>query len=262
MKWPGTIREINDLPPAEKHAIYFTLLPDWILPNLGLGMDLHIAVEASLVKLRCPTGSNTMEFSIFRTPNVPDPVLYLQMGDTFNSQLIVLMIAVNDPDAPRFNVDVDENGQPTRLGTDGRNIPEEIRAMRAGLAPGQIRCGLRIFRSAIPIFESFVKNMGHDLFFMEPLFYHNAIIFERYGFTYSRGLQHMTTIHQEFQPGGQLHAQLDGSTPFRSSNAWQTISGRSWAIHDGILGEPFSNTQMYKRVGKHAGIQTFPNAAW
>ena len=184
------------------------------------------------------------------------------MGDTFNWQLAVLMAVVNDPTAPRFNVDRDEMGHPNNLGIERRNIPAERGAMQAGLAPGQVRRGLRVFRTALPIFEAFVRNMHHDLFLIEPLFYHNAIIFERYGFSYARGLQKMKTIHQGFLPGGPLHDQLDGSTPFRSPEAWQTISGRSWAIHDGILGEPLISLQMYKRVGKNARLQTFPDAKW
>ena len=134
--------------------------------------------------------------------------------------------------------------------------------MRAGLGPGQVRRGLRLFRAALPTFERFVSRMGHDLFFIEPLFYHNAITFERYGFAYAQGLRTMRLIHEEFQPGGSLHARLDGSTPFRHPDAWQTISGRSWAIHDGIMNGAFAGVQMYKRVGVHAGIQTFPGARW
>jgi len=134
--------------------------------------------------------------------------------------------------------------------------------LQAGLAPGQVRQGLRAFKQSIPHFEKFVKNMGHALFLIEPLAYHNAIVFERYGFNYIRGYSEMTRIHQEFQPGGSLHARLTADNPFRHPDAWKSIRGRSWAIHDGILGHPFTGFQMYKRVGIHAGINTFPHAEW
>jgi len=55
---------------------------------------------------------------------------------------------------------------------------------------------------------------------------------------------------------------LDGSTPFRRADAWKTIRGRSWAIHDGILGEPWHGIRMYKQVGKHAGMDTFPGGEY
>lgn len=260
-KWPGTIREINDLPRATKAAIYQTLIPAWAYPTFGIEPDNTVrGVEA--IRFRCPAGSSAVEISVYHDPTQDEPALYLHMGDTFNSQLAVLLVIVNDPASPRFNVDVDEHGQPNQLGTRGRNIPEEVRALEAGLAPGQIRRGLRIFRSAVPLFDDFVRRMGHDLYFIEPLFYHNAITFERYGFAYSRGMNLMKTIHQDFLPGGRLHARLDGSTPFRAPDAWQTVTGRSWAIHDGVLDHPFTGIQMYKRVGVDAETSTFPEARW
>lgn len=257
---PDTIREINDLPPHEKRAIYTGLLPGWVFELFGV--DPQERDEHDAVRLRCPAGSNAVELSIYHASDMSDPALYLHMGDTFTSQLIVLLAVVNDPAAPRFNIDVDEHGRSTELGTRSRNIAEEIRAMQAGLAPGQIRRGMRIFRRAMPVFEEFVQRMKHDLFLIEPLFYHNAITFERYGFAYARGLRRMKAIHEAFQPGGKAHARLDGSTPFRAPDAWGSVLGRSWAIHDGVLGEPMPDIQMYKRVGKDAGVCTFPGATW
>ena len=134
--------------------------------------------------------------------------------------------------------------------------------MQAGLAPGQICRGLRLFRTAVPLFDEFVTRMGHELFLIEPLFYHNAITFERYGFAYARGLQKMKESHRQFLPGGELHTRLDGSTPFRLPDAWQTVRGRSWAIHDGILGHVFTGIQMYKYVGRNSAVSTFPDAQW
>jgi len=189
-------------------------------------------------------------------------MFYLNMADTFNNQLLVLLVVVNDPDAPRFNIDRDEDGNPTHLGTTTRNVPAEIDAMHAGLAPGQVRQGLRVFRQLVPVFEQFVTNLGHDLFFIEPMSYHNAIVFERYGFSYVRGFQEMQNINREFQPGGAFHMKLGGDNPFRPADAWQTVRGRSWAIHDGILGHPFTGFQMYKRIGHHAGVNSFPESRW
>ena len=260
--WPDSIRAINDLPREQKRAIYRTLIPDWVFAQFDIDPETLTVDGEPVIHFRCPSGSNTFEISVYHRPGADDPALYLHMTDSFHNQLVVLMAAVNDPEAPRFNIDRDENDAPTELGTVRRNIPEEIRAMQAGLVPGQVRRGLRVFRTGIPTFELFVKKMGHSLFFIEPLFYHNAVTFERYGFAYSRGRRLMETIHAEFQPGGTLHARLTGETPFRAPDAWKTISGRSWAIHDGILGHPFTDVQMYKRVGERACIQTFPGAVW
>ncbi|MCJ7707499.1 MAG: hypothetical protein MUO38_07760, partial [Anaerolineales bacterium] len=64
------------------------------------------------------------------------------------------------------------------------------------------------------------------------------------------------------QPGGPLHQQLDGSSPFRQPGMATSILGRSWAVHDGVLGAPFTGVTMYKRVGEHAGVDTFPAGVW
>jgi hypothetical protein len=260
--WPSTLREINDLPEPQKLGIYRTLVPEWVFARFGVDRQTLTVDGKPAVEVRCPPGSRAMELTVKHRYDAQDPLLYLHMADSLSNQLLVLLLVVNDPDAPRFNVDVDEQGRPTHLGTTSRNIPEEIRAMEYGLAPGQVRPGMRVFRSGVPVFEAFVRNMGHALFFIEPLAYHNAISFERYGFAYTIGRKAMEDIHAGFQPGGPLHARLDGSTPFRPPAAWKSIRGRSWAIHDGILGKPFTGFQMYKRIGHKAGVNTFPDAVW
>jgi len=262
--WPGSIREINSLPEAEKNAIYRHLLPTWLVdrydvehehPLVGTHNDPQII-------FRCPDGSRALEISVKRRASDMDPMLYLNMADTFNGQLLVLLVVVNDPDSPRFNTDIDQDGNRTHFGTVTRNKPAEVAAMKAGLSPGQIRKGLRAFKDTLPTFEQFVSKMGHDMFFIEPLAYHNAITFERYGFNYLRGRAEMNNIHEEFQPGGPLHFRLTDENVFRQVDAWKTVRGRSWAIHDGILGHPFTGFQMYKRVGIDADINTFPDAIW
>jgi hypothetical protein len=104
--------------------------------------------------------------------------------------------------------------------------------------------------------------MGHELFLLEAMFYHNAIVYERYGFGYAIGQEEMERMHREFQPGGELYGRLDGSTPFRRPGAERTVRGRSWAIHDGILGALWWAPRMVKRVGIDQGISTFPGGVW
>ena len=72
----------------------------------------------------------------------------------------------------------------------------------------------------------------------------------------------MDRIHSGFLEDGDLFQRLDGSTPFRMPEVCCSIRGRSWAIHDGILGEPYTNVTMYKQIGEHAGLSTFPDGAW
>jgi hypothetical protein len=249
-EFPSTIREINRLSDAEKTTIYHTLLPEWVSTCSGA------------VYFRFPSGSRALEITVKRDAGDRDPLMYLNMVDTFNNQILILLLVVNDLDGPRFNIDIDQDGNKTHLGTASRNIPAEVAALQAGLAPGQVRRGLRVFKTLVPIMEQFVQRMGHDIFLIEPLAYHNAIVFERYGFNYVRGLAEMKRIHDSFQLGGVYRNRLNSDSPFRQVDAWQSVRGRSWAIHDGILGHPFTGFQMYKRVGHDASICTSPHTTW
>lgn len=262
--WPAALQGINSLPDGQKLAIYRTLLPEWLFHDFGIDPETLTVEGERVVRFRCPPGSPGVEIDARHRPGAEDPLFYLLLADTPNHQVMVLLVVVNDPASPRFNIDVTEDGRPTQLGTAGRNIPEELRAMAYGLAPGQVRRGLRVMGQSLSRFEAFVARMGHALYLIEPLAYHNAVNFERYGFNYLRGRSDMIEIDRAFRPGGALHAKLDGSTPFRRSDVWKTIRGRSWAIQDGILGRRFGElgVEMYKRVGERAGVNTFPGAVW
>lgn len=258
-----SIRGINDLSRPCVEAIYRTLIPDELLTNYNIDpRSLYDAKGNRLVELTCQPGTSSVEVRVYHQANARDPLLYLQLADNSNNQLSVLLFIVNDPSAPRFDVDGDWNGDLTKFGTLRRNVEAEVAAMQAGLAPGQIRRGLKLTRKLMPLFEVFVSRLGHQMFFLEPLAYHNALLFERYGCAYSQGRAKMEWINREFAPGGSLYHRLDGSTPFRRPGAERTIRGRSWAIHDGLLGEPFTGIHMYKRVGINAGVCTFLNSVW
>lgn len=255
---PSSIGSINRLPYPEKRAIYLRLVPLALLQRFHLSPFLYDGQGRDLVELRCPAGAATMEMAVYHAYGFPDPVLFGHLTDTLNGRIHVLLYILNDPDSPRFDVDRLPDGTPTRFGTLTRNLEAEEAAMRYGLAPGQVRRGLRLLGQAIAAFEAFVQSLGHDIFFAEPLYYHNAVLFERYGFAYQSGRALMERIERGFAPDGDLRAKLDGSTPFRRPEAVHSIRLRSWAIHDGILGVPFTGVTMYKRVGKHAGVQTCP----
>jgi len=258
-----SIHQINGLPDPAKARIYADLLPRELLLQFSIDPDTWCDARGNcLITLNCPAATRLVELDVRPEPGFRDPLLYLELADTRLNQIEILLLVVNDPTSERFETDRDWQGERTKFGTFRRNIPEEVRAMHAGLAPGQVRRGLRLSRSLLPHFERFVARLGHDYYLMEPLAYHNAILFERLGFNYVQGLRKMAAIHTAFQPGGDLNAKLDGSTPFRPPDAWRTVRGRSWAIHDGILGEPFHGIRMYKRVGLQANIDTFPHGPW
>lgn len=259
---PDTIRGINALPTQDKHQIYSELLPEWIFDEYAIQRDNYKYKGHRVIDFHCPADSRSVEIIVKDRASDADPLFYLHMADNLNNQLLILLVNINDPTAPRFNIDIDRYGNTTHMGTQGRNTPAELAAMAAGLAPGQVRRGLRAARDFLPVFEAFIQKMRHDIFFVEPMSYHNAINFENYGFNYSRGLKDMRMIHEQFQPGNELYCKLTPDNPFRQPQSWRTVRSRSWAIHDGILGYPYTGFQMYKRVGHHAHISTFPDAIW
>lgn len=258
---PSTIGGINLLPEAQKRAIYSRVIPQELLDRFQLPAADSQRLQ-SLLHFRFDPGTTDVEMRLYHEPRFPDPVLYGHLTDTMNGQVHVLLYILNDPDSPRFDVDRMPDGTPTRFGTLKRNLEAEIAAMQAGLAPGQVRRGLRLLAPAIAAFERFIASLEHEMYFVEPLYYHNAVIFERYGFAYQMGRRLMERIEAGFEPGGDLLETLDASTPFRLPQAAHSIRLRSWAIHDGILGEPFTNVTMYKRIGKSAGISTCPSCTW
>ncbi len=259
----NSLAAINQLPDDVRNRIYHTLLVSEMLERYAIDPRTRLNPRGEqVVTIDASSNIGLVELRVWRQLSDRDPLLYMQLADTTNNQIIILLFITNDPDQPRFPVDRDWGGEPTKFGTLSRNVEVEVAAMQAGLSPGQVRQGLRMARRMMPNFELFISRLGHELFLMEPLAYHSAVLFENFGCAYSQGRRRMERIHQGFQPGGELFQRLDGSTPFREPGAEKTVRGRSWAIHDGILGEPYTDYHMYKRVGKQADVCTFPNYVW
>ncbi len=256
---PSTIGGINKLSENEKRAIYARYVPPELIQKFHLA---DLTDNKDLLQFRFAAGSSDVELILYHQKDFPDPILYAHLADNMNGQIHVLLYILNDPDSPRFNVDRMPDGSPTQFGIRIRNLEAEKASMQAGLSPGQIRHGLRSMRRAMVAFEEFMSSLGHDMYYIEPLYYHNAIIFERYGFSYQMGRRQMNEIQAGFGEGGEYRQRLDDSNPFRSSKAAQSIRLRSWAIHDGILGMPYTNVTMYKRVGISANINTAPGCEW
>jgi acetoin utilization protein AcuC len=259
---PRTIHGVNRLPSAQKRQIYTRLIPLELRERFNLPPDLVTSQGHDLLTLKCEPGSTLAEMELYHQVTFPDPVLYGHITDTINGQIHVMLYVLNDPTSPRFDIDYMPDGTPTKFGTQYRNLEAELAAMRFGLAPGQVRRGLRLLGEAIHAFEGFVASLGHELYFAEPLYYHNAVIFERYGFAYERGRRLMQRIQDGFELGGDLAARLDGANPFHMPGAASSIRLRSWALHDNLMSEPYTGVTMYKHIGKSAGLNTCPGCRW
>jgi hypothetical protein len=259
---PSTVMGINQLPEKQQREIYSRIIPPALMARFQISADSLSEPGNPLLSLRSTPTSPGVELIFKHAPDFPDPVLYGHLTDTLVGQIHILLYILNDPYSVRYDVDRMPDGRPTVFGTRFRHLEAEIAAMQAGLSPGQIRRGLRMLSQAIQSFEVFITSIGSTIYFAEPLYYHNAIIFERYGFNYQKGRKLMEYIQTGFAPGGDLYERLDGSSPFRQPNCADSIRLRSWAIHDGILGEPFTDVTMYKHVGKSANISTYSSNKW
>lgn len=253
---PFSIGGINLLSDEEKRKIYARMIPPKMLNMFNLNETLSDEQGRDLLRIDGAPGSAVVEMALYHRYGAEDPLLYVQLTDTLNGQIDILFYAINDPASARFDVDRMADGRTTMMGSLCRNLQAEEEAMRAGLAPGQIRRGLRLFSDSLVTFSEFIRSIGHRIYFAEPLHYHNALIFERHGFGYQRGRALMEHIHNGFAPGGSLVKKMDLSTPFRRPEGVNRLRLRSWAIYDGILGEPFTDVSMYWMLDKHIDDST------
>ncbi|MDD2853747.1 MAG: hypothetical protein PHY09_17815 [Desulfuromonadaceae bacterium] len=255
----SSLLAINRLDESEKERIYSRLLPQRLRDVLGLtGGSLCNSAGERLVTIIAPQGLPLVRIEARSKPVDSIVVFFLELSDTQFHQMELSFCIIRDPAAPRYAVDVDEKGDNNWFASHGRNIPEELRAMRAGLFPNQTHHGLQLFVTFFPLLERFTDSLGIQMIVAEPLTYDNAIRYEKYGFDYLRGKRLMREIDREFQPGGRYFSRLDGSNPFRMPGMDRTVIGRSWAIHDGIMDEPWDEIQIYRMIGAPAAINTFP----
>jgi hypothetical protein len=253
------IHAINQLEGDMKERIYSLLIPDRVFDQFKIDRQTFVNKHGErAIKFITPRQAGFAIIEVREHPDDRDCIFFLELADTSFFKVEITFLIINNIHGPRFGTDIDDAGRRTKFGTTRRNIPEEIRAMNAGLAPGQVRPGLRLLKSFLPLFMQFLRGMNQDMVVAEPLTYHDAIIFEYHGFNYIRGRKKMDEINLGFQPGGELYDNLDGCTPFRMPGSEGTVRGRSWAIHDGILGDAWKDIEMYKSIDRPIDVCTFP----
>ncbi|NLC71620.1 MAG: hypothetical protein GX751_09720 [Desulfuromonadaceae bacterium] len=259
----SSLLDINRLAGPEKEAVYSALLPESLFSEWGIDSRTLRGKEDGIrkVEIIAPAGLGLVRIEVRRAPG-EDCIFFTELADTHYLQIELSFFLTNDPLSPRFDIDRDPAGRNNHFGSCRRNIPEELRALEAGLAPHQVRRGKGLFRPFLPKLETLSASLGAEMIVTEALCYANAIQYERHGFDYVTGKALMQWIDKEFQPGGLLFRRLDGSTPFRSPGMEKTVRGRSWAIHDGIMDQPWDEIRMYKRIGEDAGIDTFPSKTY
>ena len=262
------IRRLNSLHRLEKEGLYRILIPPVLFRRFRIDpVSLCNETGERVIRFFCPQGDRTCLVEV-KFPEMEDPIYSLQLTDSQDiTQIELDFVVVNDPASAKYNTHIDDQGKDTLFGWASRNIPEERKAMEAGLFPGQVRKGLSLTREVIRLIEFFCTMMDLKAIRLEALFYHNAVTYERHGFGYFSGYPLMKRIHEGFQPGGKIFEKLDNSTPFRKPELAHTVRGRSWAIHDGILlevaddvlEEGWASPIMYRMIENPRSMVTFPD---
>lgn len=261
-----SIAQLNALPTSVREQLYLRLLPEELLARFAVDRRTLLAPAGErLVRISAGDDKPWARVELRAGEHDRDPVLLVDIGMSAFAVPELSLVQVNDPMAPRYSIDRDEDGRDTLLGTASRNPQEEARALADGLAPGQVRRGLRMLGRVLECMDAFCRLLGREFYLVEPLFYHSALLYERHGCDYFIGRDLMEEINAGFQPRGPLQARLDDSTTFRRRGFQATVRGRSWAIHDGILGERFGDgtgVKMYRIPGRPAGVSTFPQSVY
>ena len=259
----SSLRGVNGLPLESKERIYASLISPDLLATYGVDPSTLVDREGHRAfQFDFPPDKGFVKVQFRRSTSEIDPIVFIHLSDTSYNQVEFEWIIINDPDSERFQIHISDRTQFLPPGSQFRNVPEEIRAMQAGLGPGQIRRGLHKFPEIMDLVESFLTVLSIQLVYGSPYAYHNAIELERIGYFYGSGKEMMVEIDQGFQPGGKLFKRLDGSTPFRQPGMEKTIRGRSWAIHDGIMDKPWICPMMIKMIGRKEKDYTFPDAIY
>lgn len=224
------------------------LLPDALLKLFGL--DRPCATEPSsegVFRYQLDESHPGLRLEVWPEPNGRDPCYVVEVRFNFLGIPELTWLAANDLRAPRFEVDA-LGRLPLEPSSGLRNITEEIRAMEAGLAPNQVRAGLHLLRHSFKAVDLYCAAVGVNMATIFAMAYHNAVEYQRCGFSLRSGEELMAEIEEGFSPGGRLTRLLDDSTPFRKPEMAETLLGRSWAIHDGIMGSEWYAPELLRIV--------------
>ena len=107
----SSLATINLLDDAERDQIYRTLLIEEMLERFSIDRETLCNPQGErVVSFDTSPNIGLVELRIWRRLSDRDPVMYMQLADTANNQLTILLFVTNDPDSPRFPVDRDWGG--------------------------------------------------------------------------------------------------------------------------------------------------------
>jgi hypothetical protein len=215
-----------------------------------------------VVRITYGEANRQIRFELCHSGDAGDPMIELELADTQFRQTEIVWLGLQNPLSPRYDIDRMPDGALTLRGVLRHNLEAEVAAMAVGLAPGQVRESLGAFAQVTTRLETFMSCINQREYIAQPPYYHTAVLFECVGCTYIQGHARMESIDRGFATGGPLRARLDGSSAFRMPALADSVLGRAWAIHAGILDEPWDRVRMVKRLGVDARVDTCPGLPW
>jgi len=159
-----TLRDINALEETEKERIYREILPDSLFERFRISGETFLGADGErAVRFITPAGLGVVRIHVRGNHRDRDDAFFLEIADTHYHQMELSLCVINDPSSPRFDVDVDEHGRDNCFSTMGRNIPEEIRSMEAGLYPKPDPSGNEDVRRIPGGFRAFRRCSGYGI---------------------------------------------------------------------------------------------------
>jgi len=143
---PITLRQLNSLPENARKRVYRALIPPDLLVRFGIDPVTWAGPNGDQpVRLRTDPHVGAVHLLVRQAASFSDDFLSMELADNALNGIDLHLLLIHNPSGPRFDTDYDESSLPTLFGMARRNLAEEERAMRAGLAPAQVRVGLSLF---------------------------------------------------------------------------------------------------------------------
>ncbi|MGD8620845.1 MAG: hypothetical protein PVH60_02750, partial [Anaerolineales bacterium] len=172
---PIAIRQINELPENAKRRVFRSVLPTTVLTRFKISpVTWRSPNGGPTVSLRAEGGSGVVNLSIATQSAVRDPYFSLELQDNVFQGIDLNLLILGDPEGEYFQTDFDQDGNATLFGTVRRNREQELKALQAGLSPGQTRIGLGASKPVLSHLETFLSTLGQEAYFLEPLTYTSA----------------------------------------------------------------------------------------
>ena len=264
----GSLQELNGLPAPLREGLYGRLIPPEVCARFGVDPATGLnGAGHRLLRVFAPPEQSWARIELRASRDDRDPLVLVdvEMGPFAVPELS--FVQVTDPDAERFAIDRDEDGAGHALRHGDPQPRRGASRARGGTRPGPgaawtaaPRSGAGLDGRLLPAAREGAVPGGAALL---PL--GAPLRAARLRLPARPRADGRRSTGSSIRAAG-CTGRSTASTAFRQPGFARTIRGRSWAIHDGILGAldgmAWGGVKMYRLVGRPASVSTFPAAAY